>query len=146
LRDDADRPVGCGARGITHREEHMRYARWGLVAALAVSVLAAGTAGAASNTSVTIKSHTDDGYMDGKVKSSKASCERDRLVTLFWDDPDETRDYEPVANTRSKRTGQWKINAPAPPVPPGQYFAKVKKHGDCGKAKSDKINVPIPAS
>jgi hypothetical protein len=123
----------------------MKHARWGLVAALAViSVLAVGTAGAASNTSLTLRSHTEDGYLDGKVKSSKAGCKRDRLVTLFWDNPDEPKDYEPVANTRSKRTGEWRINAPGGPVPAGDYFAKVKRHGDCDKARSDKINVPLP--
>jgi hypothetical protein len=120
----------------------MKHAGWGMLAAVAaVFGLAVPMAGAATNTSVTIKSHTEDAYLDGKVKSPKARCERGRKVRLFWDAPGSPKEFEKVARDTSDGTGEWHIEAPGPAVPPGRYFVKVKKDGTCDSAKSDTIKV-----
>jgi hypothetical protein len=122
----------------------MKHARWMIAAALALAVVVAvvvPTAGAASNTSVTIKSYTLDAYLAGKVKSSKARCEPGRKVKLYWDRPGSPKRFEKVATDTSDETGTWVIDAPPPTVPPGRYFVKVTEDGTCDKAKSETIKV-----
>jgi hypothetical protein len=120
----------------------MQYARWMIVVALATVLgVMVSTAGAATNTSVTIKSHTEDDYLAGKVKSSKSRCESGRRVRLYWDEPGSPRKFRKVASDTSDENGVWLIEAPPPVVPPGHYFVRVPADGTCDKAKSDTIKV-----
>jgi hypothetical protein len=122
----------------------MKNGRWMMVAALAVGLgVAAPAAGAGSNTSVTIRSHTADGFVNGKVRSSRHGCKGDRKVWLFWDSPGAPRDFEPVADDASQADGDWRINSPGGPVPPGRYFARVKRHRQCDRARSETITVSL---
>jgi hypothetical protein len=123
----------------------MKRIGWGLVVSVTVVAgLTASTAGAAKNTSVTLKSHTLDAYLDGKVTSSKARCEDERRVKLFWDSPGAPRKFDHVAGDETNSNGYWRISGPDPPVPAGRYFAKVTKRGQCDAAKSETIRVKAP--
>lgn len=122
----------------------MKFARMGLVVGLTMVVgIGAAVALAASNTSVTIKSHDSDAFLDGKVISSRPSCEGGRLVKLYWDEPGSPQEYDGIATADSKPNGKWKVEAPGEDVPPGHYYAKVPKDGSCDKAKSDTITVHL---
>lgn len=119
----------------------MRHGSLALISALAVvGAFGASVAIGASNTSVTIKSHDEEGVLDGKVKSDKPSCKPGRSVTLWWDEPGPD-EFDEVADAETNANGKWSIESPTPPTPPGKYYAKVAKDGNCDKAKSETIRV-----
>lgn len=78
----------------------------------------------------------------GKVKSSKAACEKDRKVKLLEvkSGPDEL-----VSSTEPKASGSWSIGND---IAEGHFYAKVTKAlggGDvCEAARSEKIKVSQP--
>ena len=122
----------------------MKLVRQMLIAALVVGIGVFASVAIAGNTEVTIKSHDSQGFLDGKVRSSKAGCKSGRLVKLFWDEPGPPREFQKVADDESNGDGEWRINAPGPEVPPGRYYAKVGKVGNCDQARSETIRVPAP--
>jgi hypothetical protein len=128
----------------------MRGIGWRAAAAALAFALLAGTAEArdAVRTTVTIaegEAPSGQEYLGGKVKSPKAKCRRNRTVVLFFDQPMLPGGFAPVANDASNRRGAWRINAPSTEVPPGEYYAKVRRaerRGDvCRAARSRTITV-----
>ena len=123
----------------------MRQGVRNVLVALGVVTILAATVGTASarekfRTSATIGTGQTAGgqeFLDGKVKSPKASCRKQRKVILFWDDPAAPPTFRPVAMDTSSRSGRWKIDAPdttIPPgtIPPGRYYVKVRPKGLAG--------------
>jgi hypothetical protein len=106
--------------------------------AVVAASLALAPAGAAalqgSNTTVTIKEKSGD--FSGKVKSSDSDCRGDRLVKV----KEKVNGKDPtIAKDTSESNGAWDTGNNS--ADPGDYYAKVKKTSDCGKAKSETVTV-----
>ena len=73
--------------------------------------------------------------LSGKVKSPKGACKKGRKVTVFMA-PSGGRTFSFVGKTKTKKNGEWKLNAeanfafhqdPGTFFPLGDYFVDVKK-------------------
>jgi len=125
---------------------------WFAVVLVIALALPAGSAAARERlkSTVTIKTgETAAGqeFLNGKVKSKRAKCERNRNVVLFWNAPGPPGGFTNVADDASDEDGRWRILPPGTEVPPGQYYVKVtriERRGDiCKGARSRTITVPV---
>lgn len=117
----------------------------GALAVLAVGGIGAGSAVAGQITStVTIREAADHSALQGKVRSERRRCKVNRRVALFWDAPGGPREFVRVRTDETDNRGRWRVPAPGVEIPPGRYFAKAVRKGDCKPARSQVIRVLAP--
>jgi hypothetical protein len=95
----------------------------GLVIAV-VSLLTVGTGIAAAHTfradsEVTIRYNDDRDRFQGRVNSERPSCERNRIVVVFRDNPGQD---SPVGSDRTNDNGFWAVEQNNPQ---GDFYARV---------------------
>jgi hypothetical protein len=70
----------------------------------------------------TVTAHRDQKAFYGKVKSSKASCRKNRFVKVVKDHKNGSRTL--VGSTTTNRQGEWRIKSP---LKRGNYHAQLRK-------------------
>ena len=98
--------------------------------------------GSAANTKVTIgvgfKPEVGNPFFKGAVRSGRASCRRNRVVSVFR--VKNRRRVVRFGSTRANSRGFWKIDMNKDMVP-GGYYARAKPRAGCGTDKSREIAV-----
>ncbi len=102
-----------------------------IVAALCAVFAFSGVAQAKTASSVTIK-YNGDGFQ-GKVKSSKSKCVKNRSVTVF------KANGEKQFSDTTEDDGSWDTGNSGQAS--GRFYAKVKKTTTCKRATSKTIDV-----
>jgi hypothetical protein len=112
----------------------MGKAKFGTALMIATLAITVPLASAAGTTTVTIKEKSGD--FSGKVTGNPSSCRADRLVKVKRVAPGKD---PTIASDTSESNGTWSTGNNS--ADPGDYYAKVKKTIDCGKAKSSIVTV-----
>jgi hypothetical protein len=102
----------------------MRHIRTLAVLAAVLCLLAVGAGVAAAHTfradsEVTIRYNDAEDRFQGRVLSERPSCERNRLVVVFRDNPNQD---SPVGGDVTNDNGRWRVPENNPR---GDYYAKV---------------------
>ena len=122
--------------------------RWLVVVSLALTATLAVAAVAHARgvtSSLTIATHNDPGphgFLNGKLKSTKASCQKGVKVKLYYKSKKAGfPDFEKVASDKTDVHGKWHVDGPRGSVPNGKYYAKTKADHPCPAVKTSKVTV-----